>query len=122
MMLDLDVVTLCVESADGEPIRTSHQGVQLLLPGTVDELFGPQRNALLTENLRGDPAIFGGGAGLVRSQALLRLSIGPNAPAGFVALGSRKPTRFRQVQGTELLSFLAQCLEMTIAQWLMMES
>jgi uncharacterized protein YigA (DUF484 family) len=122
VLLDVDVVTLCVESDTGPLPRPPLPGVQLLPPGEVDRLLGADKDALLEDEVRGDPALFGSGAGLVHSEALLRLSIGSHAPAGILALGSRKPHKFKAGQGTELLCFLAQALEITIFQWLDIEA
>ncbi len=115
VLLDVDVTTLCIES--DESVRPPMPGIFLLEPGTVDHLLGLGRDALLEDHVHGDPAIFGGGAGLVQSEALLRLEI-PKAPLGLLALGSRRPTKFRQGHGTELLSFLARTVGTTISQWL----
>ncbi len=115
VLLDVDVVTLCIEGTTRlRPVQTA---VQVLDPGMVDRLLGPGRDALLADNVDGDPKIFGQGAGLVHSLALLRLPVG-GAPPGLLALGSRRPTKFRAGQGTELLGFLARALGLTIAQWL----
>jgi len=62
--------------------------------------------------------LFGDGAGLVRSAALLRLSVSAGAPAGLLCIGMRRPGKFHGGQGTELLSFLARALGITIAAWL----
>jgi uncharacterized protein YigA (DUF484 family) len=121
VLLDVDVVTLCVESDTGPLPRPPLPGVQLLPPGEVDRLLGPDKDALLEDEVRGDPTLFGSGAGLVHSEALLRLSVGSHAPAGILALGSRRPHKFKAGQGTELLCFLAQALELTIFQWLDLE-
>jgi uncharacterized protein YigA (DUF484 family) len=121
IVLDVDVVTLCVESPLGKGTRPALNGLQLLSPGEVDRLLGPARDVLFEDHVLGDPAIFGSGAGLVRSEALLRLAIGNHAPVGLLALGSRKPAKFRTGQSTELLSFLARSLEGTIAAWLDLE-
>ena len=63
-------------------------------------------------------ALFGGAAGLVRSQALLRISIGRGAPIGLLCIGARRAGRFHPGLSTELLSFLARVLGITISQWL----
>ena len=47
--------------------------------------------------------MFGGGAGLVRSDALIRLKISAAAPPGLLAFGTRHPGYFNPGQGTELL-------------------
>jgi hypothetical protein len=72
----------------------------------------------LCPDIQGDPALFGGAAGLVRSQALLRLSFSRSAPVGLMCIGTRTPDTFQPGLGTELLTFLSRMLEITIAQWL----
>jgi uncharacterized protein YigA (DUF484 family) len=116
VLIDIDVVTLCIESSNGFA-RAPLPGLQLLEPGDVDALLGPTRDALLEDDVAGDAAIFGSGAGLVHSEALLRLTVA-KAPPGLLALGARRPGKFKPGQGTELLCFLAQTLGVTIAQWL----
>ena len=68
--------------------------------------------------MQGDPTLFGGAAGLVRSQALLRLGFGRGAPAGLLCIGTRQKGRFHPGLGTELLMFLARVIGITISQWL----
>ena len=118
VLLDADVVTLAVESSACGRSNLSVRGVQLLERGIVAELFGADRAVLLDADTEGDPALFGGGAGLVRSSALLRLKVSPVAPAGLLAIGARKVGKFHPGQGTELLGFLARSLEVVIAGWL----
>lgn len=118
VLLDVDVVTIAVESDATVPSRPSLQGVHLLKPGAVDALLGADKPAALATGVAGDPALFGGAAGLVRSQALLRLAFGKANPAGLLCIGTRKPGRFHPGLGSELLGFLARALSITIAQWL----
>ena len=118
VLLDVDVVTIGVESAAMQPARLPMPGIHLLKTGTVARLLGAERGALLLADAPGDAALFGGGAGLVRSQALLRLSFGREAPVGLLCIGARKPGRFHPGLGTELLTFLARVLGLTISQWL----
>jgi len=118
VLLDADVITLAVESMACGHSHLSVRGVQLLERGRVETLFGPDRDVLLQGDTHGDPAVFGGGAGLVRSAALLRLKVSPQAPAGLLAIGSRRAGKFHPGQGTELLGFLAKSLAVVIAGWL----
>ena len=118
VLIDVDVVTLGVESAAARTTRLPLPGIHLLRSGMVDYLLGPDRDVLLCTDIRGDPALYGGGAGLVRSQALLRLSFGRSGPVGLMCIGTRKPDMFHPGLGTELLGFLARAVEITIAQWL----
>jgi uncharacterized protein len=118
VLLDVDVVTIGVESTNVPSARLSLQGVRLLKAGAVDALLGPERGVLLRADAPGEPMLFGSAAGLVRSQVLLRLSFGRGAPAGLLCVGARKPGRFHPGLGTELLTFLSRALGITIAQWL----
>ena len=118
VLLDADVVTIAVESSGPQRPRLNHQGVQILDPGTVDAVLGVDRDVVLSSDTEGDPALFGDGAGLVRSAALLRLSVSAAAPAGLLCIGMRRPGKFHGGQGTELLGFLARALGITIAAWL----
>ena len=93
-------------------------GLQLLEIGMVNHILGSKRDALLADHTPGDVEIFGAAAGLVRSQALLRLSVGTGTPTGLLALGSRRPAKFKPGQGTELLCFLARALDVVISEWL----
>ena len=118
VLLDADVVTLAVEQIGPARPRLSHHGVQILAAGTVDAVLGAERDVALLDDTAGDPKLFGGGAGLVRSAALLRLSVSAGAPAGLLCIGTRRPGKFHAGQGTELLGFLARALGITIAAWL----
>lgn len=120
-LLDADVVTLAVErqgAGQGQRTRLPHQGVQILEAGVVNEVLGPERDVVLQTDATGDARLFGDGAGLVRSAAFARLPVSPKAPAGMLCIGTRKSGKFQAGQGTELLSFLARALGITIAAWL----
>ncbi|MDP6342143.1 MAG: DUF484 family protein, partial [Alphaproteobacteria bacterium] len=86
--------------------------------GAVDALMGEGTAVHLDGDSAGDRRVFGPAAGLVRSQALVRLSASPGAPPGLLALGSRDGARFQPGQGTELLGFLARLLERLLQAWL----
>jgi uncharacterized protein YigA (DUF484 family) len=118
VFLGLDVVSLCIEATTSPPPRCDTPGVRVIDPGAVDRLLGPARDMLLRQTAQGDRVIFGAGAALVRSDALLRLKFSPEAPIGLLALGSRKENRFHPGQGTELLGFLARAIELGIRSWL----
>lgn len=117
-LLDSDVVTIGVERMGPSRPRLNHHGVQILDAGTVDAVLGPERETALFGDIAGDPKLFGSGAGLVRSAALLRLSVSAAAPPGLLCIGSRRAQKFHAGQGTELLGFLARALGITIAAWL----
>jgi uncharacterized protein len=118
VLLDADVVTIGVEQIGPQRPRLNHQGVQILDAGVVDAVLGPEREVMLFPDIIGDPKLFGNGAGLVRSAAILRLAVSAAAPPGLLCIGTRRSGKFHPGQGTELLSFLARSLAVTIAAWL----
>ena len=117
VLLDLDVARLLVES-DGRPLPHAEQtGVRVVAEGFSDHYLGT-RDVLLEGEITGDEALFGAGAGLVRSQALVRLNVSSGTPPCLLALGSREPDMFHSGMRTELIGFLARVLERCIRSWL----
>jgi len=117
LKLDVDVVSLCVESSRPNQPRTK-SGVRFLALGSVDALLGEGKEIALRPAIAAERALYGPAAALVKSDALLRLAISAEAPVGVVAIGSREPGHFRAGQGTELLIFLAKTIESTARAWL----
>ncbi len=118
VLLDLDVVTLCIE-ADNSDLRTPRsRGLHIVPAGTVDHVMGSGRHVLLRSFVEGEPEIYGGGAPLVASDALARISVSPKTPPGLIAFGSRASGKFEAGQAVELLAFLARVSERAIRIWL----
>jgi len=115
-LLDIDAVALCLETGTVAP-ATSH-GIRILPNGTIAKALGGARSVTLRDNVAGDRRVFGEAAGLVRSEAMLRLTVRADAPPALLALGSRAPHHFQPGQGTELLAFLARITEHCIRAWL----
>jgi uncharacterized protein YigA (DUF484 family) len=122
VILNVDLVTLCVEHAEAACPAHPAPGIYCLEKGTIAEIFGPGGCMVLHEKVAGDPAIFGAGAGIVSSQALLRLNIGGAAPDALLAIGCREEGYFNASQGTELLGFVARVLENCFRGWLNLAS
>jgi len=118
ILLDVDIVTIGVESAAETHPRLPLPGIRLLPSGTVASILGPERPARLGDDIDGDVTLFGDAAGLVRSEAVLRLTVSEEGPPGLLCIGTRRPDRFHAGQGTELLCFLARALEVTMGGWL----
>jgi uncharacterized protein YigA (DUF484 family) len=117
-ILDLDMVVIGVEhSSEGLPSGQA-RGVNQWRRGMIAEYMGPRAEIILRDQIEGDAEIYGAGAGLIRSDALVRLTISPSAPQALLALGSRQPDHFQQGQGIELLNFLARVLETCFRSWL----
>ena len=116
-VLGLDVACLLVEADSQDAPHAVRTGVQIVDRGFVARCM-EGRSICLSAEISGDEAIYGEGAGLVRSEALVRLDISTNAPPAMLALGSRHADMFRSGLRTELLGFLAQVLERSIRGWL----
>jgi len=116
-MLDTDISVLVVES-NGQDIPHIHtSGIRVLPEGTIDKWMNGQ-NVLLQSDIGGLEAIYGGGANLVQSQALLRIDVSLDTPPAIVAFGSRDPNMFSDDQGTEMVTFLALVMERAFRSWL----
>lgn len=116
-LLRLDVVTLCVENgADGKPC--AKPGVRRVEPGLLDAVMGDDGESLFLADAPGDERLFGAGAGLARSAALLRIDLGANAPSCLLALGARAPGVFPARGDGVLYAFLARALEHCLRLWL----
>jgi len=117
-ILDVDVIAMVVESNGVDLPHVAASGIRIVEQGAVDGWLG-RRDALLQGGgVTGDPAIYGPGAGLIQSEALLRLTISSRTPAGLVAFGSRDPNLFHDGQGTELIAFLGGTIERLRRAWL----
>lgn len=120
-LLDVDITSLVVE-ADGQEIpHISTLGIRIVPEGTVDKWM-QGKTTLLQSDISGIEAVYGAGATLVRSQALIRVDIAMQTPPAILAFGSRDPNLFSPAQGTELVSFLARVVERQFRNWLTLPS
>jgi uncharacterized protein YigA (DUF484 family) len=117
VLLDVDTVNLVIESTSKEIPFVNQSGIRFAHRGTTEKYLG-KGDALLQSNINGTEEIFGPGAGLVKSQALLRLEISNNTPAGIMAFGSRDPEAFRPDMAIDQIGFLAQVVERCFRLWL----
>lgn len=117
VLLDLDIVTLCIEADDPANLPINTRGLQLLPPGKVEAAL-EGRSIALNAHVAADPDIYGGGAALVRSEALARLDISSVTPPALIAFGTRRIGHFGDGQATELMTFLSQVLEHVVRGWL----
>lgn len=117
VLLDLDVACLVVESNGSDIPHVHSSGVRVVEPGAIAERLG-RADVVLNKDITGDPEIYGPGAGLVRSEALIRIHVSSETPEGMLAFGSREPDTFHTGQGTELVGFLARVVERVIRGWL----
>lgn len=116
-LLDVDIVSLVVEIDSDVIPHIDLTGVRVVPSGTI-HLLTKGQNAVLESNISGLDEIYGGGAGLVKSQLLMRLDISRHAPPAIVAFGSRDPNHFQPGQGTDQIGFLGGVIERCFRTWL----
>lgn len=115
--LDCDVVSLVIEAAEGQVPSSGTRLVRVVPQGTIDQWMEGNA-ARVQSNIRGAEAVFGESAGLVQSQALIRIDQTVKIPPAILAFGSRDPEMFTDGQGTELIAFLCQCVERVLKIWM----
>ncbi len=116
-MLDVDIISLVVEINDDIVPRIDLTGVRMVNPGMIDHLLKKQ-TMTLESHINGREELYGGGAGLVKSQVLMRLHIAPGTPSALLAFGSRNPDMFQPGMGTEQIAFLGGVIERCFRAWL----
>ena len=117
-ILRMEAVTFCVEGSPSDGMSMP-PGVQALSAGDIDGyLCGADYRSRFISDMAPDPTLFGPAAGVVRSAALVRLDIAPNAPNAMLAFGAREPGSFNFEQADDLLAFLGSALGGTVAAWL----
>jgi uncharacterized protein YigA (DUF484 family) len=114
--LDCDAVSLIVEN-DGRLPNTNMRSLRLVPQGTcVNWMNG--NDASIQSNIKGTVEMFGEAAGLIQSQALLKINQTMDIPASILAFGSRDPEMFMDGMGTDLIRFLCDVTERAIKLWL----
>lgn len=116
-LLDIDIISLIVEAQGDAVPHINLAGVHAVSAGSINLLMKDSQ-IVLESHIKGLEDIYGGGAGLVKSQALLRLNIAPHGPSAMLAFGSRDPQMFQHGQGTELTLFLGNVVERCFRAWL----
>lgn len=116
-LLNVDITTLVVETSGRDIPHITAAGVRVVPEGTIMQLLNGE-DARLSSNCYGLEALYGSGASLVRSEALVRVDISMNTPPAMLCFGSRDPDLFKSGQGTELIGFLARVVERVFRLWL----
>ena len=123
-ILQVPALRLVLEAADGAAPGALPPTLAVVARGVVTDHLASGRAAparvvtLRTLPGGGDPAIYGGDARRVRSEACLQLDLGTDGPAAMLVFGSADPLQFAPSQGTDLLAFLAGALERSLRRWL----
>lgn len=125
-VLRVDCVRLVLETArqDDDPaLRRLGELLCIADPGFVDAYMAggrslPPRPVTLRPCISRPAEIFGDKGALIRSEALLKLDLGPGRLPGMLAFGAIDPQQFRANQGTDLLGFFSGVFERSMRRWL----
>lgn len=120
VLLDVDAATIALEMT--ETLGVVVAGIGRLREGDVNRLVGTGQQLALYREFCDDGTVFGAAAGLVSSASFVRMQPGGALPDGVLALGSRSAGTFHPGQGTELLRFLAQIVEICLRRLLPIQS
>ncbi len=125
-ILRVDAVRLVLESAqeaaDGAISRLD--GILTVAePGFCDDYLtrgrgGHARAVTLRQIHDGSPRVYGEAADWIRSEACLRLDLGPGRLPGMLALGAEDPHQFTPQHGSDLLAFFGGVFERAMRRWL----
>ncbi|MCB9995074.1 MAG: DUF484 family protein [Rhodospirillales bacterium] len=116
-LLDVDIISLVIEAEGSVIPHINIAGVHIITPGSI-ELLMKDQHIILESHIKGIGEIYGGGAGLVKSQALVRLNIARGTPPALIAFGSRDPDMFQPGQATDLILFFTRVIERSFFAWL----
>lgn len=116
-LLNVDIVSLVIEIDDDVIPQIDMTGVRVVGAGTID-LLTRKHQIVMEPAINGLNELYGGGATLVKSQLLLRLSIADHLPRALLAFGSRDPNLFQPGMGTEQIAFLGRVVERCFWSWL----
>jgi len=116
-LLDVDIVSLIIETDTDSIPHINIPGVRVMPPGTID--MSMEKNAIVLQaHITGLVELYGSGANLVKSQALLRLDIAHGIPPALISFGSSNPEMFEDGQATDLIVFLGSVIERSFCAWL----
>ncbi|MBO9435623.1 DUF484 family protein [Ruegeria sp. R13_0] len=125
-ILRVQRITLVLETTalmDDPAIDKLGGTLTVVEPGFVDQYLtydrgGPARGVILREIQKPNQRVFGNLAAQLRSEACLKLDLGPGRLPGLIVMGASDPRHFTPQLGTDLLSFFAGVFERSMRHWL----
>lgn len=126
-ILRVESVRLVLETAQGgaedATVQRLGEVLSVTAPGFVDGYMsggrsGAPRAIVLRQTPDDSAQVYGQDAPAIRSEAIMRLDLGPGRLPGMLVLGAADPHQFRTNQGTDLLSFFAGVFERAMRRWL----
>jgi uncharacterized protein YigA (DUF484 family) len=119
-ILDVDLAVFVFETTKTITPYINLPGIRLVPEHTIDGWMSGDTH-LLESDIHGVEEIYGGGATLVRSQAIMRLDVTTTIPPSVIAFGSRDPEMFTAGQGIEMVEFLTRVIEKSLGRVLLID-
>jgi uncharacterized protein YigA (DUF484 family) len=121
--LRVDSVRLVLESREGgDPALARLGGVLCVVePGFAETYAGrgaQGRPVILRQAIPETARVHGEASADIRSEAILRLDLGPGRLPALLVLGAEDPHKFRPAQGTDLLAVFGGVFERQMRRWL----
>lgn len=122
-ILRVDAIRLVVESSVPGSHSNDGTGVAVMPENYVDGYITlgrnmPARQVTLREFQKVGGSLYGPRAEYIKSEACLKVDLGPNQLPAMLVMGSEDPQLFTPQQGTDLLTFFAGVFERVVRRWL----
>lgn len=123
-ILQVEAVRLVLESPEpSNGLGRLDAILRVRKPGFVESYMSagrpvPARPIVLRQGVPPSSGPYGEIAADLRSEALMKLDLGPGRLPGMLAMGSEDPHRFKPGQGTDLLAFFTGTFERVLRRWL----
>ena len=122
-ILRVDAIRLVVESSVPNSHCNEGTGVAVMPENYVEGYITlgrnmPARQVTLREFHKVGGSLYGPRAEYIKSEACLKVDLGPNQLPAMLVMGSEDPLQFTSQQGTDLLTFFAGVFERVVRRWL----
>ena len=123
-ILRVDAIRLVLEtmqSGDDPVVQRLGDVLTVAETGFVADYVGAtgqSRQVVLRQTRVQDDRLYGDTGAWVRSEACLKLNLGPRRLPGMLVMASEDPHMFKPNQGTDLLTFFAGVFERSMRRWL----
>ncbi len=122
-ILRVDAIRLVLESSVPETHSNDGPTIAIMPENYVEGYITlgrnmPARRVTLREFHKVGAALYGARAEYIKSEACLKVDLGPNQLPAMLVMGSEDPLLFTPQQGTDLLTFFAGVFERVVRRWL----
>ncbi|MGJ8588978.1 MAG: DUF484 family protein [Yoonia sp.] len=122
-ILRVDAVRLVLESNLQDTQSNAGAAISIMPEGYVDGYITlgrnmPARQITLREFHKVGGSLYGPRAEYIKSEACLKVDLGPDRLPAMLVMGSEDPQQFTPQQGTDLLTFFVGVFERVVRRWL----